>query len=70
VNIESAVRAMEADDTAFRTEEDSLFFTGEDGAEASRKKLERNSNKLHNNHTVFPTIALAFTACCETKAIF
>jgi hypothetical protein len=40
VNIESAVRATEADETAFRTEDDGLVFTGEDGAEADKKQSE------------------------------
>jgi hypothetical protein len=68
VNNELAVRATEGAETAFRTEEDGLFFTGEDGAEAGRKQSEQSYSRLYKNHTIFPTITLAFAACCETKA--
>jgi hypothetical protein len=39
--MESAVRATEEDETAFKTEEDDLFLIGEDGAEAGRNNQSR-----------------------------
>ena len=38
--IESAGRATDEDETAFRTEEEGLAFTGEEGAEAGQKQSE------------------------------
>ena len=70
-NIDSAVRATEDDETAFRTDEDGLFLIGEDGADAGRNN-QQNSCRSYNNRTitVFPAITLAFSACLETKASF